>query len=41
MTINAYLIDRDIYRVKRGQDEKWQEAHLGLIEGGCMEDPQA
>jgi exonuclease III len=31
-TINAYLIDRDIYRVKRGQDEKWQDAHLGLIE---------
>ena len=31
-TINAYLIDRDIYRVKRGQDEKWQDAHLGLLE---------
>jgi len=26
------MIDRDIYRVKRGQDEKWQDAHLGLIE---------
>jgi len=31
-TINAYLIDRDIYRGKRGLDEKWQDAHLGLIE---------
>ena len=31
-TINAYLIDRDIFRVKRGQDEKWQDAHLGLLE---------
>jgi len=32
LTINAYLIDRDIYRLKRGQEEKWQEAYLGLIE---------
>jgi hypothetical protein len=32
LTINAYLIDRDIYRIKRGQEEKWQEAYLGLIE---------
>jgi len=31
-TINAYFIDRDIYRVKRGQGEKWQDAHLGLID---------
>jgi len=31
-TFNVYLIDRDIYRVKRGQNEKWQDAHLGLIE---------
>ena len=31
-TINAYLIDRDIFRVKRGLDEKWQDTHLGLIE---------
>jgi hypothetical protein len=31
-TINAYLFDRDMYRIKRGQDEKWQDVHLGLIE---------
>jgi len=26
------LIYRDMYRVKSGQDEKWQDVHLGLIE---------
>jgi len=30
-TLDAYLIDRDIYRVTRGVDEKWQTAHLGYI----------
>jgi exonuclease III len=27
-----YLIDRDIYRVRRGSEEKWQQAFLGFIE---------
>jgi len=31
-TINLYLIDWDIYRVRRGHDEMWQDVHLGLIE---------
>jgi hypothetical protein len=30
-TLDAYLLDRDIYRVTRGVDEKWQTAHLGYI----------
>ena len=28
----SYLIDRDIYRVRRGGEEKWQQAFLGFIE---------
>ena len=31
-TLEVYLIDRDIYRVRRGLEEKWQEVHLGFIE---------
>jgi hypothetical protein len=27
-----YLIDRDIYRVRRGSEEKWQQTFLGFIE---------
>jgi exonuclease III len=30
--LEVYLIDRDIYRVGRGLEEKWQEVHLGFIE---------
>jgi len=30
-TLNTYLLDRDIYRLKRGDNEKWQQAHLGYI----------
>jgi hypothetical protein len=30
-TVNSYLMDRDIYRLNRGEEEKWQHAHLGFI----------
>jgi hypothetical protein len=30
--LEVYLIDRDIFRVGRGLEEKWQDVHLGFIE---------